>query len=360
MPVKKHFKSRLKIAHLHVWDKNNKGDQGIVLAIQELLRDRFKGCLISDFPVTALHDGTTAELKKINTADYVIIGGGGIFYSYFLPYSLEFMEAITKPIIIFGAGYIREIGAPELSRESARSAAALAKKAALVGVRDHNTKRFLAANGVVSAKIKVIGDPAILLTEKKPSKFRITPRRSQPVRLGLNLNYSGWLGFGQWREDILNAYQSVVSYFQEKYDGPSGPGLEIYYLKQHPSEDNIYPALGIKNLKVVDLEPAEQKYVYGQMDLVIGMMLHAGVFAFGAGTPEISVAYDLRNHSFAEFIGCPELVISLEKLRGGELLKRVKQVLAKNNYYRKSFDRQKGQIRKKQIEFLDKIKKIEK
>jgi polysaccharide pyruvyl transferase WcaK-like protein len=67
------------------------------------------------------------------------------------------------------------------------------------------------------------------------------------------------------------------------------------------------------------------------------MMLHSGVMAFGAGTPEISVAYDLRNYSFAEFIKCPELVVDLDKLKRGGLLKIVKQVYIKREKYRKNF-----------------------
>lgn len=349
----------MKIAHIHVGDKNNKGDVAIVLAVQELLRDNFRNCRIIDFPITVLRDGQAKDLEAINTADFVIIGGGGIFYSYFLPYNQEFIKAIKKPIVIFGAGYIREIGARELSPEACASLVALIKAAQLVGVRDNKTKEFLGKYGAPAPKIKVIGDPAVLLREKKPSKFKIKKRTGKiaSVRIGLNLNYSGWLGFGQWREDILGAYRAVAQYFEQEYGGPAGSGVEIYYLKHHPGEDQIYPALNIKDLRVVDLQPGEQKYAYGQLDLVIGMMLHVGVLAFGAGTPEISVAYDLRNYSFAEYIGCPELVIDLDKLSKGILLKRVKEVMAKRVNYRKKFDRQKKIIKQKQENFLISIKK---
>ena len=87
---------KVKIAHLHVWDQKNKGDRAIVLAVQELLRLNFPGCLISDFPISLLKKGYKNSfqdkpgnngrgIKKINQADLVIIGGGGIFYSYFYP-----------------------------------------------------------------------------------------------------------------------------------------------------------------------------------------------------------------------------------------------------------------------------------
>lgn len=365
-------KKILTIAHLHVWDRNNKGDYAIVLAVQELLRRHFTNCRIIDYPVSLLKSGTIKEANKINKADFVVIGGGGIFYSYFLPYNKEFIASIIKPIVIFGAGYIREVDAPALSVIAAKSVAFLANQASLVGVRDFNTEKFLIKYGAKQNKIKVIGDPAALLSEKKPSAVKlkklglatskaVSDKKNQgkkiikPIRIGLNLNYSGWLGFGKWHDDILTSYQEVDRYFKEVY-GESG--VEIYYLKHHPGEDKIYPELKIRNLHVVDLSPEEQKYIYGQMDLIIGMMLHVGVMAFGAGTPEISVAYDLRNYSFAEFIGRPELVVDLDKLKKGELIKRVKAVFNNRSSYRRDFLSKKKRILKQQESFLKRLSKI--
>lgn len=346
----------LTIAHLHVWDQKNKGDRAIVLAVQELLHSNFQKCKIIDFSVEVLKSGSSAEIKKINQADLVVIGGGGIFYSYFLPYDLSIIKAIKKPIIIFGAGYIKEIGAPDLSPEAVKSVTTLIKKSSAIGVRDFKTKEFLVKNGIGAAKVKVIGDPAALLSEEKPTlatlKKLSLDKKDKKIKIGLNLNYSGWLGFGKWREDILQSYRDVAEYFIKDYGGAKGQGVEIYYLKHHPGESNIYPALKIKGLRVVDLKPVEQKYVYGQLDLVIGMMLHSGVLAFGALTPEISVAYDLRNYSFADFIKCPELVVDLEKLKADELLKKTKKVFYKRKNYQRKFQKIKKEISKKQNSFL--------
>jgi len=340
----------MRISHLHVWDKKNKGDYAIVLAVQELLKKQFPKCQIIDFPINLLKDGKPSDAKKINSNDFVVIGGGGIFYSYFLPYNQEFIKSITKPIAIFGAGYIKEVDAPELNLVASASVAYLAKQAKFVGVRDNNTKKFLIKNGVVAKKIEVIGDPAALLSEKKTTKLIIDNKKSSSLKIGLNLNYSGWLGFGKWHGDILSAYREVAQYFQENYNA------QIYYLKHHPGENQIYPELKIKNLKLVDLKPSEQKYIYGRLDIIVGMMLHVGVMSFGAGTPEISVAYDLRNHSFAEFIGHKELVVDLKDLKNGELLKRVKMLFAKKEKYKKEFIKIREEIKDKQIKFLNKLK----
>jgi len=343
----------LTIAHLQVWDKANKGDRAIILAAQELLRARFRNCRIRNFPVTVLSGAAPSVFKKINACDLVIIGGGGLFYSYFLPYSAAAIAAIKKPIVLFGVGYIREVGAPALSAAARQSVARLAERATHIGVRDHNTKDFLVQAGIAPARVKVIGDPAALLEEKRPRRFKMS---AHPVRIGLNLNYSGWLGFGKWRDDILQAYRAVAEHFQDEYGGPSGPGLEIYYLQHHPGEKNIYPALKIRGLRVVNLPPAEQKYVYGRLDLIVGMMLHSSVLAFGAGTPFVSLAYDLRNHSFADFIACPELIVDLPSLRGGALLRQVLSVWRRQASYRRAFAARKERIGRLQADFLEKIR----
>jgi len=345
------IKKQLRIAHIHVADQHNKGDVAIVLAVQELLDQTFPGCLIEDFPVEVLKNYEANTLSRLNQSDLIVLGGGGIFYSYFLPFDLKIIKALKTPLIILGVGYIREVGAKALNQKQKESLVHLIKKATRVGVRENYTKKFLVKLGLAAQKIKVIGDPATLLKESKPRNFPL----SNKLKIGFNLNYSGWLGFGKWREDILKAYQEVAAYFLKEY---GAAGVDFFYLKHHPGEANIYPELKIKGLRVVDLKPAEQKYIYGQLDLVIGMMLHAGVMAFGAGTPEINVAYDLRNRNFAKFIGCPELVVELSDLQHGQLLRMVKRVIKEREYYRAKFVKEKNKINKRHQEFLREVGRL--
>lgn len=342
----------LKIAHIHVWDKKNKGDVAIVLAVQEILKRTFKNCQIIDFPVETLKDYQEQKINRINTCDLVVIGGGGIFYSYFMPFSKQVVDAIKIPIIIFGLGYIKEIGSPDWPKKNIDSVVRLVKRAQAVGVRDLNTKRFLSQHGVLGDKIKVVGDPVVFLSEIKPkleviNKLKLETKR---VKIGFNLNYSGWLGFGKWEDDILNAYRETIKYFQEQHNA------QIYYIKHHPGEERIYRRLGVKGIIKIDLAPREQKYAYSQLDLIVGMMLHVGVMSFGARTPEISVAYDIRNYGFAEFIGFPELVIDLEKLKSGALLLRAQEVFKKQDKYQKLFTKKCSEITNIAEQFLEELK----
>ena len=338
---------KIKIAHIHVWDQTNKGDLAIVLAVQELLRLAFPKAVIIDYPVEVLKKKDSAALKKLNSADLIVMGGGGLFYRYFLPFSQEMISGLKKPFIIFGVGYIREVGAPSLKKAERDSIIALARKATLLGVRENYTKRFLVKYGLAVDKVKVIGDPALLLSELPPH-LKLRPG----FKLGLNLNYSGWLGFGKWREDILNSYRETAEYFQKNFQA------SVYYLKHHPGEEAIYQELRIKNLILLDETPSRQKGAYGQLDLVIGMMLHSCVMAAGALTPEINVAYDLRNRNFARFLGRPELVVELPDLQKGALLKRARAVVKAGEKYRHHLDVFHKRVSRRTHDFLREIENL--
>lgn len=340
-------KNKFRISHIHVWDKTNKGDLAIVLAVHDELKDAFRGAEIVDFPMEVLSQGKKSDLDKINKTDLVVIGGGGILYRYFLPFDKKFIGSIKPTIAFFSVGYIREVGSRKLTLEESDSIKYIATKAKLVGIRDYYTKRFMQKLCVKDSKLRLVGDSAILLHEKKDNI-----KLSKKINIGLNLNYSGWLGFGQYEREILESYEEVARYFQKKHSA------DIYYLMHHPGEKNIIKKLRIPRMKIVDIDPHKQKHFYGRLDLVIGMMLHSCVMTFGAGTPEINVAYDIRNKNFAKFIGCPELAYRLDDLQPGKLLARAVEVYSSEERYRKKFKKRIEKISAYHADFFDDLKKI--
>lgn len=346
-------KSKIIIAHIHVWDKKNKGDLAIVLSVKDLFKSKFKNINFVDFPIEFLKDASAKNIEKLNSADFIVIGGGGIFYNYFLPFSEKIIDKINIPIFIFGVGYIQEIGAPKLGKEKLDSLLYLIKKSVFVGVRDNYTQNFLLKNKVNKNKIKLIGDSAVLLKEEKLSKKESNQLglNLKNIKIGLNLNYSGWLGFGRYKQEILGSYNEVANYFIKKYKA------KIYYLKHHPGEDQIIKELNFPIFKVINLSPYKQKFFYSKLDLIVGMMLHSCVMSFGALTPEVNLAYDLRNKSFADFINCPELVVPSNCLKSGLLLKRVKKVYNNRDFYKNKFKEERGKIKISYATFLNEIYK---
>jgi len=336
----------MKIAHIHVWDKKNKGDHGIVLSVHDILKNAFPGCTIFDFPLETLKSPTEKSIKRINRTDMVVIGGGGILYRYFTPYNITGIKKITPPIVIFGVGYIRETGSKAMNSMEKKSVFALMRRARLVSVRDYYTKQFLQKIGVPTKKIGLIGDPAVFLEKKEVRN----PLLEKPgMKIGLNLNYSGWLGFGKYEHAILSSYENLAKRLQKN-------GGRIFYAMHHPDERKILKKLRIRDMEILDYGAKEQMYAYSKLDIVIGMMLHSVVMSFGAGTPEVNVGYDIRNKNFAKFIHCPELVIGTENLTPDLLFSRVRHVIKHKNEYQKKFQKRKNSIWKLHENYIKKIK----
>jgi len=163
---------KLTITHIHVSDKKNKGDYAIVLAVQQLLKKHFSINKIINLPIEVLSTYDEKILKKINNTDFLIIGGGGILYSYFLPFNTNFINGIKIPTFTFGIGYIKEIGSTDLNLKSKKSIISLFKKCSIFSVRDFNTKNYLTNLGLPAKKIPVIGDPAIFLKKIKYKSYK--------------------------------------------------------------------------------------------------------------------------------------------------------------------------------------------
>jgi len=298
-------------------------------------------------PIEILSTYDEKILKKINNTDFLIIGGGGILYSYFLPFNTNFINGIKIPTFTFGIGYIKEIGSTDLNLKSKKSIILLFKKCSIFSVRDFNTKNYLTNLGLPAKKIPVIGDPAIFL---KKIKYKKNILSKNTINIGLNLNYSGWLDFGKYEEKIIKSYNSLLN----RYDPNK---FKFYYLIHHPSEKKILYKLE-KKIKIINLKPENQIYIYSKLDLIVGMMLHSCVLSFGVQTPFINIGYDVRNESFGKFIKHPELIINSNILTEKKLNDTVASVLKKHKYYKKSFFTKKNKIQKLQEKFFNRIKLI--
>ena len=63
------------------------------------------------------------------------------------------------------------------------------------------------------------------------------------------------------------------------------------------------------HVRNINLDPRRMIAAYGQMDFVICQMLHASILATNSGVPSMNIAYDVKNTSFYELIGLPQLCL---------------------------------------------------
>ena len=109
-------------------------------------------------------------------------------------------------------------------------------------------------------------------------------------------------------------------------------------------------------MKIVNIAPKEQKWVYRQLDLVVGMMLHSVVMTFGADTPFVCIGYDLRNKNFVRFINHPELNLPASELTVRKGYNLITKTFKQRKALQKDLVKQKKAIWNEHEKFLKKCK----
>lgn len=285
-----------RILHVHFRPKHNVGDAAVVLAVRQLVDAAVPGVRWSSAPMKALREPPGRDfLRHVNRHDAVIVGGGGFCSKFALPLDDALVAAIEPPVALFGVGHNRHLGDPGLDDAQRASLAAIGLRARLVGVRDRATQALLAELGVGA---RLTGDPAIFLRPERPW---FPPRRRRARAIGVNLACHGWTGQAEGLGPLLGLYREVLRELCAEHDA------EPWYMAHTDSEAPAIAALrrDFPGMRVCRYPAAKLLWAYGQLDLVLSMMLHSALFAFAAGVPVVNVAYDEKSRAFLGDAGQP-------------------------------------------------------
>ncbi|MEK6918370.1 MAG: polysaccharide pyruvyl transferase family protein [Nanoarchaeota archaeon] len=373
----------VKIIHFHVKEKSNIGDVAIVLSLRDILKTKFKitsytsknifdlkkrdypwfiDILMKYFEILKftssikLLDKNYRKIKnklddillnKINKHDLMILGGGGLYSKWFFPLNDELINKIKIPIIIFGVGYNHNFGDKNLSSKELKSIIFLNRKAKLSSVRDLETKEFLKKLGF---NADYIGDPAIFLKSKK-----INLKFEKNIKIALNIAQHGWKFQDKYTPQLVDYYTELIKNLGRTYNA------KFFYIRHHSNENRVIKILKKRfpDMTICKYGPYETKYIYENMDLVISMMLHSSIFAFGSSVPVFNIAYDKKNHAFMRAINQENSFIDVRNLNLENIssdLKILSSLIKKKNNFLKI---KKG-FNKKTNEFVEKIRQITK
>jgi polysaccharide pyruvyl transferase CsaB len=331
---------------------DNAGDEAILAAILADLRALDAGLaatvLAEDTAGTSVAHGVTAvhwrDIDGITAAvqacDLVIVGGGGLFQdtlafdpaamltarhhgiSYYggIPF---LAERLGKPCALYAVG----VGplTTEAGREGTRAAFA---RAALITVRDHDSKRILVEIGIDAARVRVTADPAFRLARASPTRAAEILKAagldtSARPRLGIALRH--WdigVEAAQWEEQVAAAIDAFLE---------GHAGVAVFVPFQSLGEelvDDVGVARRVRarmkhagRATILDgrLPPAGKAGVLAGCDVVLGMRLHSLIFAMSAGVASIALAYDPKVQAVMAEAGAPEQVVPLEGLRAERL-----------------------------------------
>lgn len=248
-----------------------------------------------------------AYLAQLAACDVFVSGGGSLFQNvtsrrslYYYLATLMAARASRRPAMICGQG----IG-PLLGSAARRLTAALLDRAALITVRDLDSLDTLRALGVCRPPVHLTADPVFALTPKSPERADDLLQRE-----GVDLNRPRILFAPRpWPPETPGCSIAIDTWARAAEFVSSELDAQPLFLPMHPPGDSdlahaIANRAGIP-ITILDgaYSPRELLAIVGRSDLVVGMRLHALIFAAAQGVPLLGISYDPKIDGFLRLLG---------------------------------------------------------
>ncbi|MBN7772891.1 polysaccharide pyruvyl transferase CsaB [Clostridium aminobutyricum] len=296
---------------------NNIGDESILRAVVDNLQDRLEDIDITVLSQDPVSTGEKYGVKSVNRksvksiiravrqCDLLISGGGSllqdvtskksIIYYLLIMWMAQFFR---KNIFIYSQG----IGPINSAVNRKLTARTLSNVSGIV-VRDEASKEFLAEIGLPRNKIAVTADPVLRI---KPAPLEMGEKILSEEGIEISREKLT-VGFAirerKQDSEFIDELCIAVERLVEEYDA------QIVLIPFHYSEDvtvidELERRLGnmvcsIKHKYLTD----EMLSIIGNMDVLIGVRLHALIHAAIMDVPMIAISYDPKINSFMKSIG---------------------------------------------------------
>jgi polysaccharide pyruvyl transferase CsaB len=315
----------------------NTGDEAILEAIIGIVRRRLPGAELVVF--SADPDHTRQEygvesvsrtclfsiFRTLHRADLLISGGGGLLQdvtslrsvAYYLG-MIELAFFMGKKVAVFAQG-MGPLHHPLARRWVKR----VLNKVDLISVRDPLSAAFLEELGV-GREIRVAADPVFTLSPASPQEIETFWARHKMANAGRQQPHIGIaLRFFPREQDsgeeIFEMLTRACIYLVQRYNA------RLVFLPYHLSRDlplarQIASGLSQQSL-VIDcpLSNKENMCLVGGLDMLVGMRLHALIFAAVSGIPFLALPYDPKVNAFLGRLGKnplpPLQEMTLERLK---------------------------------------------
>lgn len=289
------------------------------IAVRSAVAQHLSTHLAQDVGVTEVRWGrlTPALVEEINrTASLMVIAGGGYLAAdregNLTPRSqadMALIEQLAVPVVSFGIGLnvnlkdAEQAADPRLSTEAKDSLGRFVSKHALLGVRDPFTQRSLSdASG---QDVPIVPDPVFFLDPGPDLRSRQRDAPQARPTIGLNFAFHGPHVGGNLARNLAR-YIEILGRLREE------TGCRFVYFPHSDPERLVFRLLraeGLVSEQANANSPAGLIAEYGKVDLVISEMMHSAIMALSAGTPVISVGYDVKHRALFEMLGLREWLV---------------------------------------------------
>ncbi|MBR4904241.1 MAG: polysaccharide pyruvyl transferase CsaB [Selenomonadaceae bacterium] len=306
----------MKIVVSGYYGSKNGGDEAMLAAMLEVLREE-----ISDLQVTVISlnpeytrlrhkvdavpmPDIFSIIKKIRAADLLISGGGSLLQNVTSGRSLYYYLTIIFFALIFGRKvmlYAQGIG-PIRGALAHKLMNLIVNRVDLITVRDRGSLEELSRLKITRPKIFCTADPVLAI---KPVSLKVGEEilaRYSVNKLGekfIGVAVRHWMGWEKFQIELAAALDKIVEV----------TGAKIIFIPMKFPED-IRSAQSTaermkKNCVVLEEEFATREILslVGCMNLLIGVRLHALIFAGVMNIPMLGISYDPKIERFLDSIG---------------------------------------------------------
>lgn len=294
----------------------NAGDEAMLMAVIDALSDIHPNLAITVLSgnpeetaarhgVKAVHRlNMPAVAKAMSSADIVISGGGSLLQDvtsrrsifYYLGI-MKIAKILGKPVILYGQG----IG-PINGSLARKLTASICKQVDLITVRDRKSVDTLIDLGIAEEDIILTADPVMAMHPVDKYSGRMILRQygmegSKPL---FGISARDWQSLQNFKKVLAQVADRLIKEYQ---------GRVVFMPLQYPDDlavsKEIVALMNEKN----DVAVIEQRCsisdflsLVGNMDLLIGVRLHALIFGAVMKVPVIGISYDPKIDGFLEGI----------------------------------------------------------
>lgn len=299
---------------------DNAGDEAILAAFYQLFSPY--GIDLSVLSASADHviPGTEFEavprlklpavLDAMRRSDLFISGGGGLFQDVTgfgsVPYYggllwLARQRGLRTMVLGQGLGPLRLWPNRAFVKQVLKGVDA-------ISVRDPDSFEMLQRMQLPAGKIHQCADPVLTLQPAHYAQVQqlLIDEGLDLERPIIGISIRPW---NTWFEKQLKAFTSVLAQFAARINGqilliPFQPEHDTWMCHEAAYSLRTRPAAYVPPVHVLEghYSPLEMQGLIGQLDLMVGMRLHALIMAASLAVPAVGLVYDPKVRHFAESV----------------------------------------------------------
>ncbi len=298
----------------------NAGDKLLPVMVRDLISSQLGGI---DWQPFHVHRAVNHNVvRRINSTEGLVIGGGGLFLrdtnpneisGWQWPCSVEMLGEIAVPMVVFAAGYNRFRGQDDFSAQFKENLEAVVVKSLYVGMRNRGSIEAVRAYLPPDLRDRVRFQPcpttlAALLYPTIVGRDESIRRTTRPIALNCAFDRSR-LRFGDAREQVLDDVARAM-----KVLSANAP---IEYYSHAPRDEEMLPYLerhGVPHRvrRLYDCSVVEIIAAYAAVQTAIGMRGHAQMIPFGCRRPVVSLVSHDKLRFFLEDVGLLDLGVEAQ------------------------------------------------